>query len=335
MKKTVYFYSTESKPYPAILDSLKPEYDLSVIGHPADLGRQLTRPSTVALITFPETAGKIAEYRLTTEIPVLAIIQSKSGYSEKNLLESGVDEVLYTSGNTASVSRRLKRSLRVCEKLVDARKKSKKLDKQLRIKTIELTQSEAEIVHRLSMAAERRDPETGDHIRRMSHYCYSLACWHGFSEDDCRLLLNASPMHDIGKLGVPDSILLTPGKLNPDEWVIMKQHTTFGAKILAGSKSKLVELGHTVALTHHERWDGSGYPSGLKGVSIPIWGRMAALADVFDAMTSKRVYQDPTPVDQAFEYIESQKEQHFDPELADLFLDNRSRIGEIKKQFPN
>ena len=226
----------------------------------------------------------------------------------------------------------MEHSLTALEK---AQVRIKLLQKKLRQKTKSLTRSQAEIVQRLSLAAEHRDPETGDHIHRMSHYCYCLSIANRFSEKKSRLLLNASPMHDIGKLGVPDSVLLNPKELTADEWVIMKDHAAIGSRILSGSKSKLVQLGMVVAGTHHEKWDGSGYPKQLVGDSIPIWGRIAALADVFDAMTTKRIYQNPVSTDKAFSYIKNQKGKHFDPELTDLFLTIKPEILEIKKRFPD
>jgi cyclic di-GMP phosphodiesterase len=219
--------------------------------------------------------------------------------------------------------------------LKHAQVRIKSLEKKLRKRTNELTQSQAEIIQRLSMAAEHRDPETGDHIHRMSHYCYCIALANGFSEKDSRLLLNASPMHDIGKLGIPDSVLLNPKELTAEEWVIMKSHAAIGERILSGSTSKLVQLGMVVAGTHHEKWNGTGYPNQLAGESIPIWGRIGALADVFDAMTTKRVYQKPVSADKAFAYIKDQKGKHFDPGLTDLFLNIKPKILEIKNRFPD
>jgi len=211
----------------------------------------------------------------------------------------------------------------------------KSLEKRLRQETRNLMESRAEIVQRLSLAAEHRDPETGDHIHRMSHYCYCIAVARGYSEKESQLLLNASPMHDIGKLGIPDSVLLNPRELTAEEWVIMRDHAVIGERILSGSQSELVQLGMVVAGTHHEKWNGTGYPNQLAGDSIPIWGRIAALADVFDAMTTKRVYQLPVSVEKAFAYIEDQKGEHFDPELTDLFLTIKPKILKIKNQFPD
>ena len=150
-------------------------------------------------------------------------------------------------------------------------------------------------IYRLSMASEYKDEDTGAHIKRMSRYCAAVARRMGLDESTIETILYAAPMHDLGKIGIPDLILVKPAKLDPVEWEIMKQHTVIGAKILKGSDAEFIRLGETIARYHHEKWDGSGYPNSLKGIEIPIAGRIAAIADVFDALTSKRPYKEPFP----------------------------------------
>jgi putative two-component system response regulator len=147
------------------------------------------------------------------------------------------------------------------------------------------------------------------------------------------LVLNASPMHDIGKIGIPDAILLKPGPLDPAEWEVMKTHTEIGAKILDSSSSNYLAAGRSIALAHHEKWDGSGYPAGLAGEDIPLFGRICAIADVFDALTSKRPYKEPYPNEKALEIMREGRGTHFQPELLDLFFDNFAMVEEIQKQF--
>jgi cyclic di-GMP phosphodiesterase len=171
------------------------------------------------------------------------------------------------------------------------------------------------------MAAEFRDDDTGQHIVRMSAMCARPARAAGLDERDCELLLNAAPMHDIGKLGIPDAVLLKSGNLNAAEWEVMQSHAAIGAKLLADSRSELVQLAREIALTHHERWDGSGYPRGLAGEEIPLPGRICAICDVFDALTSARPYKDPWPVERAAADIQGQAGRHFDPALVPLFLE--------------
>ena len=155
----------------------------------------------------------------------------------------------------------------------------------------------------------------------------------GMSDEECDLLLNAAPMHDIGKIGIPDNILLKPGKLEPEEWEIMKTHAQIGADILSGDDSPLLNMASVIALTHHEKWDGSGYPNGLKGEKIPLVGRITALADVFDALTSERPYKNAWPVEEAVSWIKEQSGQHFEAALVEHFLTIMDSIIEIKEQY--
>lgn len=190
-----------------------------------------------------------------------------------------------------------------------------------------------ETIARLARAAEFRDDETAAHLQRMSHYCYLIGKKKKLDEYTCEMLRIASPMHDVGKIGIPDHILLKPGRLTPDEYTIMKQHAEIGYKILSGSESPLVKLAANIAHTHHEKWDGSGYPRGLEADAIPIEGRIAAVADVFDALTSERPYKKAWPIEDAVALLERGREQHFDPELVDLFLDSMDEVLEIRNQF--
>jgi len=207
------------------------------------------------------------------------------------------------------------------------------LDQMVTERTRALSATRLQVVQRLGMAAEYRDEETGNHILRMSHTSMLLARGLGWSESDCELILNASPMHDIGKIGIPDAILLKPGKLEPPEWEIMKSHASIGAKLLDGDDSDLLLMAREIALTHHEKWDGSGYPNGLKGNSIPLAGRIAAVADVFDALTSERPYKKAWSVEDAVAYMQANTGKHFDPNLVELFITELPRVLEIKNRF--
>ncbi|HJR45352.1 MAG TPA: HD domain-containing phosphohydrolase [Actinomycetota bacterium] len=195
----------------------------------------------------------------------------------------------------------------------------------------DLRSSQAETVERLSIAAEFRDDETARHIHRMSEYCSLLAVKTTGDAEHAALVRIASVMHDVGKIGIPDRILLKPGKLTPDEYEQMKQHAEYGYKILAGGRSRLLELAATIALTHHEKWDGSGYPRGLAGSDIPLEGRMAAIADVFDAITTDRVYRKAYPLGEALTIMRDGKGTHFDPDLVDRFFDSIDEALKIKE----
>ncbi|PHQ24619.1 two-component system response regulator [Marinobacter guineae] len=200
-------------------------------------------------------------------------------------------------------------------------------------RTRELQETRLEIIRRLGHAAEYRDEETGNHIIRMSKMCALLAKKAGWSAQQCDLMLQASPMHDIGKIGIPDAILLKPGKLEPSEWQTMKNHAEIGGRLLEGNDSDLIVLAREIALNHHEKWDGSGYPRGLKGEEIPVSGRIAALADVFDALTSVRPYKKAWSVADAVQLIRDNRGKHFDPELTDLFLEDIESFVEIKNAY--
>lgn len=197
----------------------------------------------------------------------------------------------------------------------------------------EIVETKREIIFRLGLAAEYRDTDTGLHIRRMSQYCEALARAFGLSEKECELILRASPMHDIGKIGIPDSILLKKGRLDPDEIDVMKTHTTIGAKILSGSNSELLNMAMEIALTHHEKWGGGGYPRDLKGEDIPITGRIAAVCDVFDSLTSERPYKKAWPVSEAMDEITKKSGIDFDPKLVEIFVKILPEILKIKESF--
>jgi putative two-component system response regulator len=190
-----------------------------------------------------------------------------------------------------------------------------------------------ETITRLSLAAEFRDDETPRHIERMSRYCALLADRLGEDPDRCELIRVASALHDVGKIAIPDSILLKPGPLDETEWVIMRRHCELGHRILSGSKTDLLSIAATIALTHHERVDGGGYPYGLAGDEIPIVGRIAAVADVFDSLTSDKVYRKALSLKKAFEIMEEGRGTQFDADVLDLFMAERARVLGIKERF--
>ncbi|MEK6803466.1 MAG: HD domain-containing phosphohydrolase [Nitrospirota bacterium] len=197
----------------------------------------------------------------------------------------------------------------------------------------ELRLSREETIQRLAIAAEYRDSSTAQHIQRMSHYCELLARRYGLSPERCDLIRTASPMHDIGKIGTPDHVLLKPGKFTPEEFKVITQHTEIGYRILAGSDSELLKVAALIAWTHHERFDGTGYPRGLKGETIPLEGRITAIADNFDALTTQRVYKPAYAFDHAKELMLKERGKHFDPELLDIFFDSMEEITRIYDQF--
>jgi two-component system, response regulator RpfG len=186
---------------------------------------------------------------------------------------------------------------------------------------------------RLARAGEFRDEETGNHLMRMSRYSRLIAGAIGLDQDEAETVELAAPLHDIGKIGIPDQILLKPGKLEPVEWEVMRRHAVIGHEILKGSASKYVRMGALIALGHHERYDGSGYPNGLVGDHIPLSARIVAVADVYDALTSVRPYKKAWASEQAFEYVASQAGRHFDARMVEAFRGMKAQVLEIQNQW--
>ena len=197
----------------------------------------------------------------------------------------------------------------------------------------ELRQYQVEIIHRLARAAEYRDNETGMHVIRISKLCERLARGLGLNDHECHLIHHASPMHDIGKIGIPDHILLKSGKLTAKEWSIMKTHADIGALILSGSESEFLQMAEIIAGSHHERWDGNGYPRGLKGEEIPLVSRIVAVCDVFDALTSDRPYKKAWSVENTVAEMENQSGKLFDPNVLRTFMDLLPKMVDIVQQF--
>ena len=196
-----------------------------------------------------------------------------------------------------------------------------------------ITDSQKEMVYRLGEVVESRSNETGFHVKRVALYSELLARLYGLPEEEIEFVKTASPMHDIGKLGIPDSILKKPGKLTKEEWVEMQSHSQRGHDILAGSQLQILDISAVIALTHHEKWNGSGYPNGLKGTDIHLYGRIAAIADVFDALGSDRVYKKKWPLDKILKLLKEESGEHFDPDLVKLFLENIDAFVSIRDMY--
>jgi putative two-component system response regulator len=204
---------------------------------------------------------------------------------------------------------------------------------EVRKATKEIVERERETVVRLSRAAEYRDPETGAHILRMAHFSQLIAREMGLSLDEQNLLLEAAPMHDIGKVGIADKILLKPGRLDPEEFEIMKRHATIGYDLLKGSSSRVLQAGAEIARGHHEKFDGSGYPAGIKGKDIPIFSRIVAVADVFDALTSERPYKKAWSTEEAIDFLNAGAGNHFDPDCVNAFLNAWEDVLAVRERY--
>ena len=280
-----------------------------------------------------EVIEKFKEIEENLSTPILVLSALSDQKTRINALSNGARDYLIKPFNPAEVLVRIRNLIEVRLAQKQLRLHNEILDQKVQERTQELQDTRLEIINRLGMAAEYRDNETGFHIIRMSRICYEIAKAAGLSRNESELILHASPMHDIGKIGIPDSILLKPDKLSPDEWTIMKTHTIMGAKILKGHNSDLLHAAQTIATTHHEKWDGSGYPEGLSRQDIPLMGRITAIADVFDALTSKRPYKEAWPIEQAVAVIEQDSGIFFDPMLVRTFKARLPAIIEIKEKL--
>ena len=268
--------------------------------------------------------------RFDTPPPVLVLTAQSAQEFRTQALELGAQDYVTKPFERNELLHRVKNLLESKLYRHGLERLNESLEEKVNERTCQLNETRLQVVRRLGRAAEYRDNETGLHIVRMSKISYLLGKAMGMDDYQSDLLLNASPMHDIGKIGIPDHILLKPGKFEPDEWEIMKQHAQIGADILEGEDSDLLTMARDIALTHHEKWDGSGYPNGLKGEAIPLVGRICALADVFDALTSERPYKKAWTVEDALQLIHENRGSHFDPDLVDAFMLNIDDILAIR-----
>jgi len=224
-------------------------------------------------------------------------------------------------------------ALRRRELEISTRRHNEELEALVQQRTAELWESRDETIQKLAKAAEFRDNETARHTIRVGEYCCILAREMGLAEDFCDRIRAAAPLHDVGKIGIPDQILLKPGRLTPEEFSVIKTHCEIGYRLLGDSISEVLNLGGIISLTHHEKFNGKGYPNCLIGKTIPLVGRIVAVCDVFDALTSKRVYKEAMTVDEAVVILREERGQHFDPELVDIFIGNFAAVVAIRDKF--
>lgn len=267
------------------------------------------------------------------DVPVLMITANDQKQIRYRALDAGATDFLTKPVDKVEFMARVNNMLQLGASRKALANRAEWLADEVRKATFEIVQRERETVVRLSKAAEYRDPETGAHILRMAHYSELIAKGMGLSPAEQELLLEAAPMHDIGKVGIADNILLKPGRLTPDEFEIMKQHAIFGYEILKGSSSRVLQTGAEIARAHHEKFDGSGYPNNLAGDAIPIFSRIVAVADVFDALTSERPYKKAWTLERAAEHIKASVGTHFDPQCVAAFFENWDKVLEIRQRF--
>lgn len=265
--------------------------------------------------------------------PILILTAQHAREFRIRALDLGARDYITKPFDQVELIARVRNLLEAYHYQVSVHSRKDELERLVFERTRELQETRLQIVRRLGRAAEFRDNETGFHIIRMSKIAVLLGRAAGMDEYQCDLLMNAAPMHDIGKIGIPDQILLKPGKFEPKEWEIMKSHAQIGADILSGDDSDVLKMASSIALTHHEKWDGSGYPAGLAGNDIPLVGRVTAIADVFDALTSSRPYKNAWPVCEAVDYIRNHAGTQFDPELVELFSGQLPEIEAIVAEY--
>lgn len=262
----------------------------------------------------------------TRKIPVIFVTAMNQVEDEARGFELGAVDYITKPVSPPLVRARVKTHLALHDQ-------NRELERMVRDRTAELHHTRLEIIKRLGRAGEFRDNETGMHVVRVAHYCRLLGEAVRMNEEDLDLLLNAAPMHDIGKIGIRDSVLLKPGKLDDDEIKIMRQHVPFGAEIIGEHADALLSMARLIALTHHEKWDGTGYHRGLKGEEIPLVGRITSIADVFDALTSVRPYKKAWPVQDAVTLIQREAGTSFDPELVKHFVAILPQILAVRDKY--
>jgi putative two-component system response regulator len=282
----------------------------------------------------PEVAVLMVTGEDSVELAMTAIEQGAYGYLIKPV---GTGELLINVANALHRRRGELQNHRLMARLrATADERGHELEEALQDLELSETKvwvSQAETIFRLARIVEFRDEETGHHLHRMSSYCEILARLMGYDEQHCELMRLASQLHDVGKVAVPDSILFKRGKLTPEEFELIKGHAETGFQMLSGSASEVVQMGALIARTHQERWDGAGYPRSLAGEEIPPEGRIAAVADVFDALTSDRVYRPALPVRSATEMMRGERGSHFDPDMLDAFLGAMPEIEVIRRAY--
>lgn len=290
------------------------------------------KPDMILLdIMMPEMDGyevcrRLKADPITADIPVIFVTAKTQTEDERVGLELGAVDYITKPFSAPIVKLRVRTQLALYDQ-------QRELSRQVKERTAELEETRLEVIRRLGRAAEYKDNETGMHVIRMSHYARLIAEAMGGNEEWVDLVFNAAPMHDIGKIGIPDAILLKPGKLDADEWKEMQRHAEYGGEIIGDHPSPLMQMSKTIAITHHEKWNGSGYPEGLAGEDIPVEARIVAIADVFDALTSERPYKKAWSVEDAMTLLEKDAGSHFDPNLVPLFKQVLSEALKIKEQY--
>ncbi len=268
-------------------------------------------------------------------LPILVLTAQTDMETRQNALAAGARDFLTKPFQPWEVFQRIHNMLETRQFYLAQRDRARSLSEEVKRQTQKLRATHHEVVRRLGVAGEYRDNETGAHVTRMSKSCRLLALKAGLDDEIAERILLASPMHDVGKIGIPDNILLKPGRLTPEEREVMNRHVDIGVDIIGGFESKMLDMARQIAETHHEKWDGSGYPKGLRGEDIPISGRIAAICDVFDALTSERPYKDAWPLEKTLHFFKENAGSHFDPTLTELFIEIIPEVVALRDEHPD
>lgn len=325
-----------------IIQQIDDNLDVTAFGSPVEALNWVEDHDPDLIITdyrMPELNGvefirAVRQKPHSENVPIMMITVVSEKEVRYEALEAGATAFLTRPIDQIECRTSCRNLLKMHEQHLIIQDRADWLARQVEIATEQIIQREKETILRLARAGEYRDEGTGNHVLRMAKYSRQIAEAMGkFSKEECDDLEYAAPMHDIGKIGIPDGILLKPGKLNEYEWDIMITHTTIGHAILSDSQSRYMQIGAIIALNHHERFDGKGYPNGLKGEEIPLIARVVAVADVFDALVSARPYKHAWDTDEAIAYIKQQAGTHLDPDCVDAFLQRIDVIKQIQADY--
>ena len=270
-------------------------------------------------------------------IPIIVLTADEDNYTRDLALASGARDFIRKPFNNREVLLRFRNLLETVHLQKALKQQNELLEEKVEERTRQLHYSQVKLIECLGRAAEFKDNETGAHVMRISKMTGVVARALGLRPQDVEMIEQASPMHDIGKIGIPDRVLLKPGKLEGDEWTTMQTHVSLGAHILQGddNDSELLKVAAEIALNHHERWDGTGYPRGLKGEEIPLFTRITSVCDVFDALTSRRPYKEPWSVEEAVRFIDDQSGRAFDPTIVACFKSQLHKLLAVKEAYPD
>ncbi|HNW81971.1 MAG TPA: response regulator [bacterium] len=331
-----------------VVDTLGEIYDIIVAkdGKNAIRIAQSEMPDLILLdIVMPgingyEVCKTLKNTHKTKDIPIIFLTSLSNSVSKKTGFELGAVDYIIKPFEVEELAARVRNHVLVKKASENLFKQNELLELKVAERTFELKEAmkkmefaSLEAILRLSRAAEYRDDDTGNHVFRVGLYSSEIGKFINIGDNNVKKLMLSAPMHDVGKIGIPDSILQKPGKLTDEEWVLMRKHTIMGARILEGSSSDIISLAEMLAQDHHEKWNGKGYPQGKKGEEIPLYCRIVALADVFDALTTERPYKNAFTIEKSFSIIQEEKGAHFDPEIVEAFFAIQDKILEIREKY--